>query len=335
MPPTAIRRPLTIGTWLLVSSACLILSPLVLALGAAWTAVSHRPQPLLLARLVVAYFYRELAVLVGCGALWLASGCGRRIHSSASRRRHFALLRWFVSGLAARVRELLDIHVSADTASEAAAALRRDAPLLCFSRHAGPGDTVLIVDLLMTTYDRLPSVVFKETLALDPSIDLLGHRLPHAALNTSDPDDCERRIHEVSSRLEERGVLLLFPEGGNLTAQRRHASIRKLWRKGRRQEAAAAEEMQHVLPPHPTGALAALKGNPQCDVIFAAHTGLGLAVFPRELWHDPPIGRTMTTRMWRVPPGERPRDPDEQVRWLYDWWQRLDDWLDAAGEPTP
>jgi hypothetical protein len=39
--------------------------------------------------------------------------------------------------------------------------------------------------------------------------------------------------------------------------------------------------------------------------------------------------------MWRVPANERPRDPDEQVRWLYDWWQRLDAWLDAEGEATP
>jgi 1-acyl-sn-glycerol-3-phosphate acyltransferase len=335
MPPTAIRRPLTIGTWLLVSSVGLLLSPLLLALGAAWSAVSHRPQPLVLARLVIAYFYRELVVLVGCGALWLVSGCGWRIHSPASRRRHFALLRWFVSGLSARARELLDIRIAPDTTSEAAAAMRRDGPLLFFSRHAGPGDTVLIVDLLMTTYDRLPSVVFKESLALDPSIDLLGHRLPHAALNTSDPDDCERRIQEVSSKLGERGVLVLFPEGGNLTAERRRASIGKLRRKGRRREAAAGEEMPHVLPPHPTGAVAALRGNQQCDVIFGAHTGLGLAAFPRELWNDPPIGRTMTTRMWRVPAGERPRDPDEQVRWLYDWWRQLDDWLEAQGEPRP
>jgi 1-acyl-sn-glycerol-3-phosphate acyltransferase len=335
MPPTAIRRPLTIGTWLLVSSACLLLSPLLLALGAAWSAVSHRPQPLLLARLVIAYFYRELVVLLGCGALWLAAGCGWRIHSRAWRRRHFALLRWFVSGLSARARELLDIRVAPDTTSPAAAAMRRDGPLLFFSRHAGPGDTVLIIDLLMTTYDRLPSVVFKESLSLDPSIDLLGHRLPHAALNTSDPDDCERRIQEVSANLGERGVLVLFPEGGNLTAERRRASIGKLWRKGRHREAAAGEEMQHVLPPHPAGAVAALRGNQHCDVIFGAHTGLGLAAFPRELWNDPPVGRTLTTRMWHVPAEQRPQHPDEQVRWLYDWWGQLDDWLEAQGEPKP
>jgi 1-acyl-sn-glycerol-3-phosphate acyltransferase len=335
MPPTAIRRPLTITTWLLVSSACLLLSPLLLAVGAAWAALARRPQPLLLARLLVAYFYRELVVLVGCGLLWLGSGCGWRIHSAASRRRHFALLRWFVSGLSARARELLDIRLAPDTSSEAASSMQRDGPLLFFSRHAGPGDTVLLVDLLMTTYDRMPSVVFKDALTLDPSIDLLGHRLPHAALNTADPDDCARRIEEVSAKLGERGVLVLFPEGGNLTADRRRASIRKLWRKGRRREAVAGEQMEHVLPPHPTGALAALAGNPECDVIFGAHTGLGLAAFPRELWNDTPFGRTLTTRMWRVAAGERPRDPDEQVRWLYDWWRRLDDWLDRQGEPAP
>ncbi len=59
-------------------------------------------------------------------------------------------------------------------------------------------------------------------------------------------------------------------------------------------------------------------------MIFAAHTGLGLAAFPRELWREMPIGRTLRTRMWLVPADERPTDPDSQVEWLYEWWKRVD-----------
>jgi hypothetical protein len=40
-----------------------------------------------------------------------------------------------------------------------------------------------------------------------------------------------------------------------------------------------------------------------------------------------PIGRTLRTRMWRVPAAERPTDPEAQVEWLYDWWKRLDHWI--------
>lgn len=335
MPPAGVRRPLTITTWVLTSLVCLALSPVLLAAAAVLGAIIRRPQPLLLARLVISYFSRELVTLIACAGLWLASGCGWRMHSRRSQRRHYRLLRRFVHSLASLVRSLLDIDVSPEPSPEATASLRRDRPLLFFSRHAGPGDTVLLVDQLMSAYDRLPSIVFKDALTLDPCIDLLGHRLPHAVLDTGDAEDCEARIQEVSAHLAPRGVLLLFPEGGNLTAQRRERAIAKLWRKGRRREARSGEQMTHVLPPHPAGALAALRGNPDCDVIFGAHTGLGLAAFPGELWRHTPIGETFRTRMWLVPAAERPRDPDEQVRWLYGWWKRIDDWLAEQAEPAP
>lgn len=336
MPPTPVRRPLTVTAWLLLSGAGLILSPVILAAGALAARLLRRPQPRLLARLLVAYFARELAVLAACGGLWLASGCGRWMRSGPFRRAHYRLLGWFVGGLSGRARDILDIRIpEAEDSEPAVRRLAADGPVLFFTRHAGPGDTVLLTGLLMGRYGREPSVVFKEALTLDPSVDLLGHRLPHAVLDQDDPEACRIRIEQTSSALGPRGVLLLFPEGANVTARRRRRSLAKLRRKGMREEASAGERMRHVLPPHPSGALAALAGAPGCDVVFGAHTGLGLAAFPGQLWRDPPLGRTLRTRMWLVPARERPTDPDEQVRWLYDWWERIDRWLAGEGEPRP
>jgi len=335
MPPAVIRRPLTVTTWLVASVLCLLLSPLLLAVSALAAAILRRPQPLMFTRFVIAYFARELGGLVACGALWLMSGFGVRIGTPHMKHLHYRLLNWYVHGLAARVLELLDIDIEARISDEVATALKRDRPLLFFSRHAGPGDTLLLIDLLQTGYDRLPSVVFKDTLAIDPCVDIVGHRLPHAVLDTSDREECEARIREVTANLDPRGVLVLFPEGGNFTPERRRRSLRQLWKKGHHREAEAGREMSHVMPPHPMGALAALAGNPAADVVFAAHTGLGLAAFPRELWRHTPIGGTLTERMWLVPAADRPRDPDDQVRWLYDWWKRIDDWVDAQGEEPP
>jgi hypothetical protein len=332
MPPAIIRRPLTVTAWLLMSVVGLVLSPLLLALAAIAAAVIRRPQPMLLARLMIAYFARELGVLVGCGMLWLASGFGLRMRSRRFQLLHYRLLRWFIHGLAERALSLLDIDVVSEPSEEAARALEADRPLLFFSRHAGPGDAALLVDMLITRYGRYPSVAFKDTLAIDPSVDLIGHRLPHAVLDTSDPAECEARIREVTSKLGPRGVLLLFPEGGNFTPERREEGMRKLRRKGLRREAAMASEMSNVLPPHTAGVLAALRGNPDADVIFAVHTGLGLAAFPRQLWRHTPIGATLTERMWLEPAANRPDDPDEQIAWLYAWWKRLDAWLEQ--QPT-
>lgn len=331
IPPTPIRRPVTITAWLVMSTVCLVLSPVLLGLAWLYSTVTRQPQPLIFARLVIVYFALELATLVACGALWLASGAGLLMRSPRFQRLHYRLLRWFVHSFAQRWCALLEIDIAEGPSPEAIRALEADRPLLFFSRHAGPGDTVVLVDLLLTRFDRRPSVVFRQTVAIDPSVDLIGHRLPHAILDTAEPEQCEARIEEVARGLGDRGVLLLFPEGGNFTPERRRRAIRTLWRKDLRAEAAKAQEMTHVLPPRPTGALAALRGNPGADVIFAAHTGLGLAAFPRQLWHAAPIGRTLETRMWLWPAADRPAGPEEQEEWIYDCWRRIDEWVEAQG----
>jgi 1-acyl-sn-glycerol-3-phosphate acyltransferase len=327
MPPAVIRRPITVTVWLVVSAAGLVASPLLLGIGMAASALTGRRQPAVVARLIVTYFAHELGALVACGALWLGAGAGRRIHGPRSQRLHWRLVRWFFGGLAAAGRSALEIDVSRDPSPEAVRALQSDQPLIVFSRHAGPGDTIFIVDELLSRFDRRPSVAFKESIAIDPSVDLLAHRLPQAMLDTSDREECEARIGELTAELGPRGTLLLFPEGGNFTPERRRSALRRLRRKGKRRSAERAEDMPHVLPPQPGGALAALRARGDTDVVFAAHTGLGLAAYPGQFWRDMPIGRTLHTRMWLVPAADVPSTDDARVSWLYDWWKRIDEWI--------
>jgi hypothetical protein len=47
------------------------------------------------------------------------------------------------------------------------------------------------------------------------------------------------------------------------------------------------------------------------------------------MWREMPIGRTLHTRMWRVAASEIPRDSDAQTQWLYDWWKRIDAWVES------
>jgi hypothetical protein len=334
MPPALLRRPVTVTVWLLVSLVFLTLSPLLLALAALASAWTRRPQVLIFMRLVIAYFALELATLIACGALWLASAGGVFMDTRLCQRLHVRLLRWFVHEFAVRWVALLEIEVAEEQGSDATRALEADGPLLFFSRHAGPGDTILLIDRLLTRFDRAPSVVFKQSVAIDPSVDLIAHRLPHAVLDTSEREECEARIAQVAADLGERGVRLLFPEGGNFTADRRRRAIRKLWRTGRRREASKADQMTHVLPPRPSGALAALRGNPDAGVVFGAHSGLGLAAFPREIWRQAPLGKTFSSRMWLSPAGETPAEEEAQVVWIYEWWKRLDDWIGQQGSET-
>ena len=329
IPHRLARRPLTITAWSVVAVTCVALSPVWLLLAWLASTLSGRPQPLVFARLLVGYLTDGLVVLAGCGLLWVMSGGGRLIDTPRFQLAHWQLLRWFARKLATGVRSVLQINEQRDESAEAERVLQSDGPVLVFSRHAGPGDTFLILDRLMSRFNRRTSVVLKDTWALEPSVDLLAHRLPHAMLDTSDREESERQIEWVASELGARGALLLFPEGGNFTPERRRKVLDSLRRKGRRRAAARAQEMTNVLPPRPTGALAAIRGNPEADVVFASHTGLGLAAYPGELWRDMPIDRTLRTRMWHVPSTEVPTDSDEQVAWLNRWWRRIDDWIVA------
>ncbi|MFB9839461.1 1-acyl-sn-glycerol-3-phosphate acyltransferase, partial [Actinoallomurus acaciae] len=96
-------------------------------------------------------------------------------------------------------------------------------------------------------------------------------------------------------------------------------------RRGRRAAAERARAMTNVLPPRETGTLAALAAAPHADVIFVAHTGADDLLSPADIWRNIPMGQPLRARWWRVPCEEIPREDRE--RWLYDWWETIDDWI--------
>jgi 1-acyl-sn-glycerol-3-phosphate acyltransferase len=329
MPPVVVRRPVTVAVWLLACTVGLALSPFALGLGWLVRALTGQRRALIAARLALAYFSHELAALIMCGALWLAAGGGRLMGTGRVQLLHWRLLGWFIGGLAAAGRRTLEVDIETELSSDAGRALEADRPVIVLSRHAGPGDTIFIVDQLMSRFRRHPSVVFKQSIAIDPCVDILSHRLPQAMIDPADREGAKARIEQAVAQLGSRGALLLFPEGGNFTDERRRSALDRLRRKGRHGSAARAEDMPHVLPPQPSGALAALDASGGADVVFVAHTGLGLAAYPGQFWRDMPVGRTLRVRMWLEPSSQLPAAGEERVAWLYDWWNRIDEWIDA------
>ncbi len=278
-------------------------------------------------RLALAYCVRELAVLAACAALWLAAGAGVYVGRPRVQRLHWRLLGWFVHGIAERCLQLLRIAVQEECPQAAASALADPAPLIVLSRHAGPGDTFLLIDRLFSAHRRRPSVVLRQAIVLDPAIDLLTTRLPHAVIDASQGEQAEAEIERLAAGLQPGGVLLLYPEGGNFTRERRRRALHSLRRRRAGRALAAAERMEHVLPPRPGGVRAALRGAPGAGVLFVAHTGLGLAAFPREIYQDMPIGRTLRLRLWAVDADAIPDSPEGEEAWLNGWWQRIDEWV--------
>jgi 1-acyl-sn-glycerol-3-phosphate acyltransferase len=215
----------------------------------------------------------------------------------------------------------------------------RRAPLLVFSRHAGPGDSLLLVHALLQQRFR-PHIVLRDTLQWAPVIDVGLNRVPSLFLGRlpaarSEPPG-ERAGTAASQRegvarlaagLGQGDALVLFPEGRNFTARRRLSSIARLEEIGDHAAAERAREMRHVLMPRIGGASAAVVAAERAEVIFIAHTGLeDLSSFV-DLWRGTPMDASIRVKLWRVPADEVPTRDDEAAEWILDWWSRIDAWI--------
>ncbi len=363
LPPRIVRRLVFAPLVILISVAAIVLSPvlLLLAIVTAPTQVRRR-RTLRLVRFGLAWLAMESAALVACLGLWIASGFGGRLRTETSLERHYGLVRWFLATLfrlALRIFHLrVEIEEPPATADEMAARLTR--PVIVLSRHAGPGDSFLLVHHLLSLYRRRPRIVMKAALQFDPSLDVVINRLPHAFVRprrapiaapatvpppttsaTGEPDGRTgeppsgviAEIRRLASGLGPTGALVIFPEGGNFTPSRWRRGIRRLEDSKRHEEARRARAMANLLPPRSGGAFAAIDAAPTADVIFVAHTGLDDLITIGDVWRSLPIEQVIKARWWRVPASEVPRDRTEVVRWLYDWWERIDAWI-AENRPA-
>jgi 1-acyl-sn-glycerol-3-phosphate acyltransferase len=206
---------------------------------------------------------------------------------------------------------------------------RIEGPLLVFSRHAGPGDSVFLAGRLMKDFGRWPRIVGKKELEFAPLFDVLGHRLPMRFIR---PHPKRRElaleaVRDAASSLGPDDAFLLFPEGGNFTPHRRERAITRLEEQGLDGRAARARALRYVLPPHPAGPLAAMTEAPTASVVFVAHTGTEDLISPSIIWGGIPFGRTVRANYWHFSPDQIPGDQAERIAWLDQQWSRVDEWI--------
>ncbi len=333
MPPRIVRRLLFAPLVVVIAVAFLVLLPLLALLAVVF--VPSRPGRRRVLRLLcfgVAWLVAEAATLFASLGLWIASGFGGRLRSELYQERHYQLVGWFLAklmGVATRVFRLtMEIEEPPLTPEEAAARLTR--PVIVLSRHAGPGDSFLLVHQLLNRYQRRPRIVMKGALQFDPSLDVVINRLPHAFVwpRRGGGSGVTEEIKRLASGLGPTGALVIFPEGGNFTPGRRIRAIERLEQNRQCAEAERAKQMPNLLAPRTGGAIAAIESAPTADVIFVAHTGLDDLVTVRDIWRSLPMEQTLKSKWWRVLAADVPKGRDEQVDWLYDWWERIDTWIE-------
>ena len=128
-------------------------------------------------------------------------------------------------------------------------------PVIVLSRHAGPGDSLLLVRELLSVYQRRPRVVMKASMQLDPSLDVVANRVPNVFITPRRTGEqiFVEQIRRLASGLDRSGALVIFPEGGNWTPGRWRRGIRRLEQLGRPDLAGRAQQMPNLLPPRPAG----------------------------------------------------------------------------------
>jgi 1-acyl-sn-glycerol-3-phosphate acyltransferase len=340
LPPRLIRRLVLAPLVIILAVGFLVLSPflalLALVFGLAARPRAGHMRSLRLVGFVLVWFVAETVALVMLAGLWVVSGFGGRLRTEPYQSRHYAVMRWFLDLMYRGAERTYGLRVEIDepefTDEERLARLAR--PVIVLSRHAGPGDSFLLVHQLLSVYQRRPRVVMKAALQLDPSVDIVGNRLPNVFIRHRQTGESifTKEIQRLARGLDQNGALVIFPEGGNWTPHRWRRGIRRLEHLGRSDLAARARDMPNLLPPRPGGTLAAISARPDADVIFVAHAGLDNIVTLGDVWSKFPIDQVIRARWWRVPTDQVPRELDHegQVQWLYDWWERIDTWISES-----
>jgi 1-acyl-sn-glycerol-3-phosphate acyltransferase len=328
-PPAPVRRLVTVPLALAALPVLVATLPLWLLLAAATSPfLPGRWRPLRLLWFAVVWAGCEWVALGALAWMWVRSGFGRHLGEPRWQAAHLRLMRWMLNRTYATARRTFRLRLVGTGPGEP---LPRDRPLLVLCRHAGPGDSLLLVRALVTLAERRPRIVLKDALQLDPTVDVLLNRLPNRFI-TPRPGvaaDVEAAIAELAAGAGPGDAVVIFPEGGNFTEKRRLRAIERLRSLGHEDEAEKAERMRHVLAPKPGGTLAAMAAAPDADVLFVAHEGLEDLSSLGDLWRGLPMDDVVEARWWRVPAEEAPRSAslDGQVDWLFGWWGLLDAWI--------
>ena len=328
-PPLVVRRILRI-VWPVLGLLATIIALPLFVIGALWSVVDRRARLFRLTGLCLIGVWLDIQLLHRCWRLQLADPHGT---GPTWRSDHEKLLVDVLDTAMLAGKRWAGFEVRLDTVMDLGDA---DRPLIAFSRHAGPADSLAVAWLLSRTGGRLPRIVLANALRWDPGIDLILTRLgSHFVPSLSGAgDDRSRALESFAQSLESRDALLLFPEGENWTPFRRSALIERLRERGLALRLRQAERLRHVLPPKTKGVVATLMSRQDADVMIVAHAGFGRLTSPGEIYRAIPFhDRPFLVRTWTYAAADLPRDPVAIENWLSEQWQVIDEWIGGHEGP--
>jgi 1-acyl-sn-glycerol-3-phosphate acyltransferase len=334
----ALRRLLLVPLMLALAAVILVLLPMVAAgqaIGALGGLRGHaaRWRGLRLLVFAAVYSWGECVCLLACLLLWLASPVPRWRNDARWRARHVRVLDAFLGTLVRAAGLVFAFRLELE--NPRGETIDQNRPLIVLGRHAGPGASFVLVHVLLRARERVPRIVLKAQLRLDPALDVLLTRLGcvfigQARNAAATPADA---VAELASHLGPGDALVLFPEGSDWTPTRHRRAVRRLHRKGLRAQALAAARMPNVLPPRPAGTFAALQAAADSQLAVFMHTGHDELLDAASVWRALPLQRELHMAWWNEP---RPvvASEEECARWLNEVWGRIDAWIGEQAAMT-
>jgi 1-acyl-sn-glycerol-3-phosphate acyltransferase len=269
----------------------------------------------------------ELVGLVTLFGSWVGSGFGHSLPDERFVRFHYAVLGRAVDVVVRMAMRLfhLQVELESDVRGHPTRPDRR--PAIVAARHAGPGDSFLLVHGLIHRSARRPRIVLKDTLQLDPLIDVLVNRLPSKFVHPvpGSGDQVTPAIAELAASMGPDDALVIFPEGGNYTPRRHRRAVERLRASGRDSAADQAEQLRYTLPPRPAGIAAAMAAAPGARVLLVGHTGLDHLVTAHDVWRGLPQDKTLHVRWTPLVVDDDSSDAVGAA--LLSAWLEMDEWI--------
>jgi 1-acyl-sn-glycerol-3-phosphate acyltransferase len=327
MQTTTLRRRLiTIPGYLVAWLLWLGAAPLWLPLAAVVDLSRRSPGAALrCGAFIFAYLSCELAGMVASGGFWLWKGVFR-VDPERWVDRHYRLQAWWGATLFGAVVRLFGLRVEVDGDAD----LGRG-PYLLLLRHASSGDTLLASALVSRPHRLRLRYVLKRELLWDPSIDIVGNRLPNVFVDRSS-DDTEReahRVQELARDLGPRDGIVIYPEGTRFSYAKQQRVLDRFRQKGDVAMLEYARSLACVLPPRPRGTLGLLDAAPQADVVTCAHTGFEGSASLAQIWVGALVHQVIRIQFRRIPRAEIPTASEEQLAWILEEWRKVGAWVEG------
>lgn len=311
-----VRRPLTITGVAVAAIVLVVLAPLWVPVTVAMDLVRGR-------------WHCPTARFVAFGACWcwletigvLAAGVFFLVGQSGNRDLHYLLQRWWAARLIGSLRLTLGLRITVEGADRLG-----KGPFIALCRHASLADALISAWVFGTHGGLRPRYVLKRELAMDPCLDVVGHRLPNYFVNRGSANVAAELvgIERMADRLGEGEVAVIFPEGTRANDAKRRRELERLAKRAP-ERARRLGALRHLLPPKPAGAGALLAAVPGANVITMWHVGFdGMDTFSgilRRLGERKVRARIVITEHVRstVSAGE------SLVDWLDTRWLEMDD----------